>query len=124
MLSQIAGIAIGSALGGVSRFGLSKLLNPILLNFPLGTFSVNIIGCFIFGFLNAFAAKSNTISPTLQLALSAGFCGSFTTFSTFIYETSSIANHGKVQALIYASCSLIFGILAIFFTDWLVKKFF
>lgn len=117
-------IAAGSALGGVSRYGLSKLLNPVLTNFPLGTFCINVVGCFIFGFISAFTVKHTHFNSSLYLALTAGFCGSFTTFSTFIFETSALAHQEKLYGIIYACLSLILGFLAIFMAEWLVKKWF
>lgn len=123
MITNIACIAIGSAFGGISRYGLSKLLNPIFINLPLGTFSVNVLGCFILGFINALALKNSPFSPAIHLALTTGFCGSFTTFSTFICESAKIAEQGKFSSILYACLSLVFGFLAFFLANQIVKKF-
>jgi len=77
-------IFAGSGLGGLLRYLIQKLfVDAGYVNFPTGTFVVNILGCFLIGLFNALAEKNNLISTELRLALTTGFCGGFTTFSTF-----------------------------------------
>ncbi len=123
MIYQIASVAVGSALGGVCRFGFSKILNPLLAAFPLGTFAVNIIGCFLLGFFSSFFVKSGTTSENLKLLFTVGFCGSFTTFSTFIKESSELVVQGKQYPVLYAAASLLLGFLALFLGNLVAKVF-
>ncbi len=84
-------VAIGSAFGGALRYWLSSFVYKFLpANFSYGTLSVNIIGSFILGILMYFMNDRELISPELRLILAVGFCGGFTTFSTFSLETMNL----------------------------------
>ena len=84
------------------------------INFPAGTFVVNILGCFLIGLFNALAAKNNLISPELQLALTTGFCGGFTTFSTFANENMNLLRNGDYGYFsLYIILSVALGIGAV-----------
>jgi CrcB protein len=79
-------IGIGGFLGSISRYLLSQYVDKkIITLFPFGTFTVNILGCFLLGLLYALAEKEQVLTNELRLLLTVGFCGSFTTFSTFSY---------------------------------------
>ncbi|NRF92740.1 fluoride efflux transporter CrcB [Paenibacillus frigoriresistens] len=99
-------IGLAGILGAIARFGLSALWNPTTASvFPWGTFSCNLIGCLILGFLT-FATKL-PIPARLRLPITTGFIGSFTTFSTFSYETMSMLNQGQMLlAVLYVMGSL------------------
>lgn len=101
-------IFTGSGAGGVLRYLVQKFfVDAGYVNFPLGTFVVNILGCFLIGLFNALAAKNNLISPELQLALTTGFCGGFTTFSTFANENMNLLRNGDY---VYFSLYIIFSV--------------
>ena len=100
-----------------------RLGSPFLRMGVARTFSVNVLGCFILGFINALALKNSPFPPAVHLALTTGFCGSFTTFSTFICESAKIAEQGKFSTILYACLSLVFGFLAFFLANQIVKKF-
>lgn len=119
---QILSVSLGSALGGVSRFLLSRTLNPLWVNFPLGTFFANIAGCLLLGFFNGLFSKGNFLTPEIRLAFTVGFCGSFTTFSTFLSESISIFSRGRFDTFFYMAISLILGIIALLFGMWLASK--
>ena len=88
-------IGLAGILGAIARFGLSALWNPTSASvFPWGTFFCNLIGCLILGFIT-FPEKL-PIPTRLRLPIATGFIGSFTTFSTFSYETMSMLNHGHM----------------------------
>ena len=116
MLNLIA-IFLGGGLGSVSRYFVGVLLKMYDLNFPIATLSVNIVGSFILGFVAAFfwsrAPISNT-HDTLRLAITVGFCGGLTTFSTFSWETFDMIKQGEfLLAAFYMIVSIIVCILAV-----------
>ncbi|MEQ1568970.1 MAG: fluoride efflux transporter CrcB [Myxococcota bacterium] len=89
-------IALGGAAGTVARYYVSaamvRLVGPAL---PAGTFTVNLVGSFLLGVLFAIGSGSDRIGPTVMLALSTGFMGGFTTYSTFSLETFKLAQAGE-----------------------------
>lgn len=113
-LKNIFLVLTGSALGGVIRFILSVYLQQkVSSKFPIGTFSVNLIGCFIIGAIFAVIAKSSSGSNDIRLLLSTGFCGGFTTFSAFAIENLDMIKNGNyTTALIYIVLSIVLGITA------------
>ena len=102
-------IFAGSGLGGVLRYLVQKLfVDAGYVNFPTGTFVVNILGCFLIGLFNALVEKNNLISTDLRLALTTGFCGGFTTFSTFANENMNLLRNGDYT---YFSLYMIFSVM-------------
>jgi CrcB protein len=88
-------VALGSAVGGVARFGLSALVQQRAgPSFPFGTLVVNVSGSLLLGFLWRFALGTDSISPEARALLTTGFCGGYTTFSTFTYETMVLLEDG------------------------------
>jgi fluoride exporter len=89
-------VAIGSALGGIARYGLTRLTLSASGTFPWGTLSVNVIGCFVMGFVGTLALSSGrfAIPEGVRLFLMVGICGGFTTFSSFSLDTFAIAQTG------------------------------
>lgn len=80
--------------------------------FPYGTLVVNLSGCFILGFLASLAEKKFVLNADLRLLLMIGFCGAFTTFSTFIFETDSLLKNGQAaRAFTNIFASVIFGFI-------------
>lgn len=105
-LFNIATVFIGSGIGGVCRWGLSLWLNSA---HPYGTFAANVIGCFIIGLLS----RMMPMNDTARLLLTVGFCGGFTTFSTFVNENLLMLRGGQfVSALCYITVSIAAGLLA------------
>lgn len=89
-------IAFGNALGGVSRFLLGGLVQRAAgTGFPLGTLAVNVTGSFLLGILLRSGLGSPTLSPELRALLTVGFCGGYTTFSAFSYETVAMVDQGE-----------------------------
>jgi CrcB protein len=88
-------IAIGGAVGSVARYLLGRAVQGALhLNFPTGTFVVNVVGCLVIGVLAKFFLHSQTELP-LRATLMIGFCGGFTTFSSFSLETLGLIQGGE-----------------------------
>ena len=91
-------IALGSALGGMSRFWASGAVARMIgETFPWGTLIVNVTGSFIIGLIAALTGPDGRIfvSSTTRLALMAGFCGGYTTFSSFSLQTLNLMNDGE-----------------------------
>jgi len=104
-------IASGGALGSVARFMIGRLIaEKKSTNFPLGTFLVNITGAFLLGLLCSIEPGRNTYS-----LIGEGFLGSFTTFSTFMYEGFNLfQDNEKLNAAVYIFGSLLIGLAGFF----------
>jgi CrcB protein len=116
MLKHILLIGTGGFIGSVARYYVSKLnLLWFFLSVPIGTLLVNIAGCFIIGFLTGISDKSNLLSTDMRLFLMVGFCGGFTTFSSFANENLMLLHTGEILSIIlYTSLSVILGFLAVY----------
>ena len=115
MLKTIFFVGFGGAVGSVFRYLLSGFISKIYLsNFPLATYVVNIVGCFLIGILMGIFAKYNLQNSDLKWLLITGFCGGFTTFSAFGYENFNLfQTHNYFLSLIYICLSVFFGIFAV-----------
>ena len=109
-------VGLGGFIGSVARFLVSKLnLSWHFLSIPMGTLTVNVLGSFIIGILVGISAKSDLISTDLRLFLMVGFCGGFTTFSSFSSENLMLMQNGQVvTVLIYTALSILLGFLAVY----------
>ena len=114
-LKNILLVTIGSAVGGSLRFVLSSFIQTkIVSKFPLGTFTINTLGCLLIGIILGYAGKSSSNTASLSLLLATGFCGGFTTFSAFGFENVQLLKSGfNVTALVYIILSVTLGILAV-----------
>jgi len=80
-------VGLGSMLGGVSRYSMSLVTqNFVFMSFPFGTLVSNIVGCLLIGFIAGIGATTQVLSTEMRLLLATGFCGGFTTMSSFVYE--------------------------------------
>ena len=115
-------VFIGGGFGSVLRFLIGKWLNNSENGIPYGTFAANILGSLIIGFILGYAAKSDTLSQNHTLLLATGFCGGFTTFSTFAYENHIFLKSGDFTSFaLYTIASFAVGFLAVFAGMYLVK---
>ena len=107
-------VALGSAIGGASRFLLSGLIQQRTgAEFPLGTLAINVTGSLLFGFLLRYALATSVITPNARALLTTGFCGGYTTFSTFTYETVTLLLDGEYRrAALYMLLSVGVGLIA------------
>lgn len=109
-------VGAGSCLGGMARYILSKIVQCVSPGvFPWATFCVNVFGCFILGLIYGLLTKGFQLSEGMKLFLTVGFCGGFTTFSTFINENFQLLEQGlSFQFLLYAASSLLAGFLLLY----------
>ncbi|WP_339665405.1 fluoride efflux transporter CrcB [Maribacter arcticus] len=121
-MKQFLLVFLGGGLGSILRYWISKNLNSYYSNFYLGTFLVNIIGCLLIGILIGLSLKHNYITQNQTLLLATGFCGGFTTFSTFALESNILLKESSIlYTSLYLGLSVALGILAISFGLWLCK---
>lgn len=107
-------IAIGGILGCWARYGMTNLMQTIYgREFPIATLSVNIVACFLIGFLFVATLDRLTVGPVLRTGVLTGFIGGFSTFSTFMMETFLLAERGELgKSIIYVVLSIVLGMAA------------
>lgn len=117
-------IAVGAAAGGVSRFYLASAIQQRLgASFPWGTLAINLTGSLLLGFLLRYALASPAISLEVRALLTTGFCGGYTTFSTYSYETAVLLEDGEFgRAAIYSLGSVLLALLATFIGFMLARE--
>ena len=116
-------VGLGSCIGGITRY-LTQLFvqKHYPSSFPWGTLSVNITGCFMIGIVYALVDRGNILSPAIRLLLATGFCGGFTTFSSFAYENISLMRDGEFfYTSIYILLSVVVGLLAVYLGILIIK---
>ncbi|MCF0229598.1 MAG: fluoride efflux transporter CrcB [Parasporobacterium sp.] len=117
---NIVCIALGGALGAVLRYFISLI--PYKSEFPLLTLATNVIGAVIIGFVAGYASRKG-MHRNVLLFLKTGFCGGFTTFSTFSLEALMLVKSGKtVTAVIYMCLSAVLCITGVFIGMWFGEK--
>lgn len=123
MLKTIFYIAIGGAIGSVLRYLTSVLVHKYWSNhFPLATFITNVLGCLLIGLLIGILEKNNLSNSNLKWFLITGFCGGFTTFSTFGYENFNLFQaQNSAMAFVYIGTSIFLGIMAVWLGLFLSK---
>ena len=113
-------VALGGALGSVSRFLLGPALQRAFdATFPVGTLFINVIGSLILGFVLGLAAEGVDVRPEARAFIAIGFCGGFTTFSTFSYEALKLVQDGRPWAAAgYVLGSVLAGLVGV----WLAVR--
>ncbi len=107
-------IAAGSAFGGVSRYAIAVAMQQRFgLTFPIGTLLINVTGSFLLGLIMRHALGGTQMSNEMRLFLATGFCGGFTTFSTFSFETVFMLATGQYRrAALYVILSVVLSLAA------------
>ena len=107
------GIAVGGAAGSVTRYVISMWMTRSHGDFPFATFVINVAGSFLIGvFARVFSTPDS--NPVLRAALTIGFCGGFTTFSTFSAELVTLVQEGRsARAMLYVTTSVLAGAVAV-----------
>jgi len=115
-MKEILLVGFGGFVGSIVRYLVSKLnVSWQVLSIPMGTLTVNVLGSLLIGFLVGISAKSDLISNELRLLLMVGFCGGFTTFSSFTNENLMLMQNGQfLTVILYTSLSLFLGFLAVY----------
>lgn len=115
-MKQLIVIFLGSGLGGVTRYGLGRWIeNWHNHYFPFGTLAVNVVACLVLGVVIGLADHRQMLSSTSKLFLTVGFCGGFSTFSTFSNETLHLFQQGNHWAsVLYALLSILLCVVAVF----------
>jgi CrcB protein len=117
-------VALGSALGGVSRYLIGGVVQRLLdTTFPAGTLFVNLSGSFLLGAIVRYAVDTPSLTPEVRALLTIGFCGGYTTFSTFSYETVALLKDGEwTRAGLYVSASVLLSVAGTFLGFGLARQ--
>ena len=112
---RVMAIAMGAALGANLRYGVALwAARKWGSGFPAGTLIINVSGSLLIGFAIGLASTRLALTPTWRLLVVTGFCGGYTTFSTFSYETYELLNSGSVwRAGLNMTGSVILGVLGV-----------
>ena len=118
-------IGLGGFLGTVCRYFATSFFSKFLPSiFPHGTFIVNILGCFLIGIIYGVTEHYNWLSPQWRIFLTIGFCGGFTTFSSFAHENFTLLQKSEYFIFtLYSVSSFALGLLAVFAGLSLIKYF-
>jgi fluoride exporter len=111
-------IALASAVGGAARYFCSGVVARLIgESFPWGTLLVNVVGSFIIGFVAVLTAPDGRlfVGSTTRLAILTGFCGGYTTFSSFSLQTLSLVNDGQY---LYAGANILFSVVLCLVSVW------
>jgi CrcB protein len=115
-------VFFGGGIGSVLRYLIGKWLNSSGDGIPYGTFLANILGSLLIGIILGIASKNDSLTQSQTLLLATGFCGGFTTFSTFAYENHVFLKSGDFTSFaLYTIGSFVIGFLAVFLGIYLVK---
>ena len=115
MFRYLIYVIVGSSVGGAARYLSQEFVQKHFPSFiPLSTLSVNIIGSFIIGIIYALSERSR-ISPEVRILIATGFCGGFTTFSSFAFENVKLMQDGEfLNVALYVVLSVVIGFVAVY----------
>ena len=123
MIIKCLVVGIGGFIGSVLRYLISLVPVNEKFSFPIKTFITNVIGAFIIGMIVALALKRPDMDPKTTLLIKTGFCGGFTTFSTFALESSDLIGKGQWGiAVTYMVLSVVMSILAVVAAEAIIGK--
>ncbi|HHT22252.1 MAG TPA: fluoride efflux transporter CrcB [Bacteroidales bacterium] len=124
-MKQLLLVGFGGFLGSIARYWVSKLnISWNFYSIPMGTLTANVLGSLLIGFLIGIFIHNNEATANLKLFWIVGFCGGFTTFSSFTNENFQLIQNGQITtALAYMAGSILIGILAVagglFLAKWI-----
>ena len=123
-MKTILYIALGGGLGSVLRYLTAVVMNKYFQSsFPYATFVTNMLGCLLIGLFFGYLEKHNAISQDLKFFLITGFCGGYTTFSTFSHENVQLLESNQMLlTFLYIGLSVLLGLMATWFGLFLAKS--
>ena len=114
VLLQYLAIGCAGFIGAITRVAVATLFGRLNIRFPLGTLFINVTGSLFLGWFLTVVTDRYPVSDTTRLAIGAGFVGAYTTFSTFMFESSRLADDGAgLEAMLNLLLSLLLGLLAV-----------
>jgi len=120
LIVVMVGGAIGSGLRHLTNVGAMRIAGP---NFPFGTLTVNLVGCFLMGVLIAVLARRSGDTQAVRLFFATGVLGGYTTFSAFSLDFATLWERGTMNtALLYAVVSVLGSLAAVFVGLWFVRS--
>ena len=121
---ELLWISIFGVAGVLARYAVSKSIQTLFTpSWPLSTFAINMLGSFLIGVLYVHGVEKGMLPPHMRLALAVGFLGGFTTFSAFSLETFQLIEQNRIpQAILYATASPLFGVIAALGGAWFARK--
>ena len=123
-MRELTFVALGGAFGAVSRYWVSTWVQRLIPGqFPYGTLTVNVVGCFCLGLLMELLRSEVEIPPTLRHLVGVGFLGAFTTFSTFGHETIRCLERNVSSAVANVALNVVVGLFAVALGLFLGKLF-
>ena len=106
-------VFVGGGLGSMCRYSIARLMASYKMDFPIATFTANVISCIVLGYLVGLSMREG-LSGNQKLLLMTGFCGGFSTFSTFSAESYQLLESGNIgTALGYIGSSIIVCLICI-----------
>ena len=113
-IKQIILVGLGGATGSILRYLLQRILTGLFPHvFPVGTFIVNITGCFLIGLFYGWSERYPGLTPEIRLLLMTGLCGGFTTFSAFTLEGMNLLSEQRFTIFfLYFALSVLLGLAA------------
>ena len=122
LLKTILAVGAGSFLGGAGRYLVSLAMKSVSKGFPWATLAVNLVGCFLIGLLWGLFSKNGTEGSNWALFLTVGFCGGFTTFSTFSKEALMMLQSSNLWGFAgYIAVSVVAGIALVALGAFLIR---
>ena len=122
-MSILISVFLGGGFGAIIRYLVIEQVNKLfLVAFPFGTIAVNVIGAFLIGLLSSYLAERLDVSENIKMFLIVGFCGGFTTFSSFNIEFYQLFSNGEIlSSLIYVTTTFILTVIAFYVGVSLLK---
>lgn len=121
-MKQALLVFVGGGFGSVARYFFGKWFNNLENAIPYGTMLSNVLGSLLIGIILGYLGKTGNMSQNQSLLLATGFCGGFTTFSTFAYENHLLIKNGDYFSFLpYTLLSLVLGFSAVFLGLYLSK---
>lgn len=123
-MKQLLLVFLGGGIGSSLRFWISKYLLNNESSIPIGTLTVNVLGCLLIGLFLGLALKNNLVSQNMMLLVATGFCGGFTTFSAFAQENYILLKTGDITSfLLYTAGSVVLGLVAVLIGVYISRLF-